>query len=84
MDMKTTLTVTSKGQTTIPAPVRRKLGIDSSGGMLQMKFDEYKGELVISKAASIDELSKKLSSYIKPGIKPLVDADAFYQANRTR
>lgn len=82
--MKTTLKVTSKGQTTIPAPVRRKLGLDNKGGMLVMNFNEHKGELVISKATSIDELSKKLSSYIKPGIKPLVDADAFYQANRTR
>ncbi len=84
MDMKTTLTVTSKGQTTIPAPVRRKLGLDNNGGILAMNFNEHKGELVISKATSIDELSKKLSRYIKPGIRPLVDADAFYQANRTR
>ncbi len=83
MSMIATLRVTSKGQTTIPAPIRRKLGLDSSGGVLRMNFDEYKGELVISKPASIDELSKKLSGYIKPGIKPLVDADAFYQANRT-
>lgn len=84
MSMRSTLTVTSKGQTTIPAPVRRKLGLDSSGGILQMSFNEHKSELVISKATSIDELSKKLSGYIKPDIKPLVDADAFYQANRTR
>ncbi len=82
--MKTTLTVTSKGQTTIPAPVRHKLGLNKAGGVLQISFNEQKGELVISKPISIDELSKKLSGYIKPGIKPLVDADAFYQANRAR
>jgi AbrB family looped-hinge helix DNA binding protein len=84
MDMKTILTITSKGQTTIPAPVRHKLGLNKGGGILQMDFNEHKGELVISKATSIEELSKKLSGYIKPGIKPLVDADAFYQANRDR
>ncbi len=84
MNMKATLTITSKGQTTIPATVRRKLGLDNSGGILQMNFNEHKGELVISKSTSIDELSKKLSGYIKPGIKPLVDADAFYQANRVK
>ena len=84
MDMKDTITITSKGQTTIPAPVRRKLGLDKGGGVLQINFNENKNELVISKAISIDELSKKLTGYIKPGVKPLVDADAFYQANRTR
>jgi AbrB family looped-hinge helix DNA binding protein len=84
MDMKNTVTVTSKGQTTIPAPIRRKLGLDRTGGVLEMNFNENKNELVISKAISVDELSKKLSGYIKPGVKPLMDADAFYQANRTK
>ena len=84
MDMKNTVTITSKGQTTIPAPIRRKLGLDRTGGILEINFDENKNELVISKAMSVDELSKKLSGYIKPGVKPLLDADAFYQANRTR
>lgn len=84
MNMRNTVTITSKGQTTIPAPIRRKLGLDKSGGVLQMSFNENKNELVISKATSIDELSKKLSGYIKPGVKPLIDADAFYQANRAR
>ena len=84
MSMRSTLTVTSKGQTTIPASIRRKLGVDKSGGILQISFNEHKGELVISKPTSVDELSKKLSGYIKPGIKPLVDADAFYQENRVR
>ena len=84
MNMKDTVTVTSKGQTTIPAPIRRKLGLDKAGGVLKMNFDENKNELVISKAIGIDELSKKLSGYIKPGVKPLIDADAFYQANRTK
>ena len=83
-DMKTILTVTSKGQTTIPTPVCRKLSLTKNGGTLQMDFNEHNGELVISKATSIDELSKKLSGYIKSGIRPLVDADVFYQANRAK
>jgi AbrB family looped-hinge helix DNA binding protein len=82
--MKTTLTVTSKGQTTIPATIRHKLGLSRSGGVLQMNFNEDKDELVISKALSIDELSDKITSYIKPGTKPLTDVNTFYQANRVR
>ena len=82
--MKTTLTVTSKGQTTIPAPIRHKLGLSKSGGILQMNFNEDKDELIISRSLSIDELSNKITSFIKPDIKPLTDVDAFYQANRER
>jgi AbrB family looped-hinge helix DNA binding protein len=83
MNMKDMITITSKGQTTIPAPVRRKLGLDK-GGVLHINFNENKNELVISKPINVDELSKKLTGYIKSGVKPLVDADTFYQANRSR
>jgi AbrB family looped-hinge helix DNA binding protein len=81
--MKNTVTITSKGQTTIPAPLRRKLGLNgNTGGVLDIRYDESKGELIISKPLGLDDLSKKLSGYIKPGVKPLVDADTYYQANR--
>jgi AbrB family looped-hinge helix DNA binding protein len=82
MHMKNTITITRKGQTTIPAPLRRKLGLDANGGVLDIHFDDKKGELVVSKPLSIDELANKLSSYIKQGAKPLVDADAYYQTDR--
>lgn len=80
--MKNTITITSKGQATIPAPYRRKLGVGAKGGTLDIRFDESKGELVIAKPLSIDELSDKLSSYISPGTKPLLEVDTYYQKNR--
>lgn len=80
--MKETITITKKGQTTLPAPFRRKLGLDADGGILHIRFNEERGELVISKALGIEELSKKLTSYIKPGSKPVTDVDGFYQKNR--
>ena len=79
---KTMLTVTSKGQTTIPASIRRKLGLHSAGGLLQIRFDESKAELIVSKPLDIDELSNKLSGYIKQDTTPLLDVDAYYQTNR--
>lgn len=82
MYMKNTITITSKGQATIPASYRRKLGVGVNGGTLDIRFDESKGELVIAKPLNIDELSQKLSSYIKPETKPLLDVDAYYQKNR--
>lgn len=82
--MKNTITITSKGQATIPAAYRRKLGVGAGGGSLDIRFDESKGELVIAKPLSIDKLSQKLSSYIKQDTKPLLDVDAYYQKNRKR
>ena len=82
MRMKDTITITSKGQTTIPAPIRNKLGLGKSGGVLRITFNESKEELIISKPLSIDALSSKISSYIKPNTQPLVDVDSYYQANR--
>ncbi len=80
--MKNTITITSKGQATIPASYRRKLGIGANGGTLDIRFDETRGELVITKPLSIDELSQKLSSYLKPQTKPLTNVDAYFQSNR--
>ena len=80
--MKNTITITSKGQATIPASYRRKLGIGAGGGTLDIRFDENKGELIIARPLNIDELSQKLSDYIKPHTKPLTDVDAYYQSNR--
>lgn len=79
---KSMLKITSKGQTTIPASIRHKLGLSKAGGVLQISFNESKGELIVSKPLDIDELSDKLSNYIKLDTNPLVDVDAFYQANR--
>ena len=82
MSMKDTITVTSKGQTTLPAPVRRQMGLDSSGGVLQIRYDERSGELVISRPVTIAELSDRTTSFIKPGIEPIRNVDEYYQANR--
>ncbi len=80
--MRKTITITSKGQTTIPAPLRRKFGLSPRGGILDIRFDEARGELVIAKPLSIEELSEKISSYIRPGTKPLTDVDAYFQNYR--
>jgi len=80
--MKTTLTITSKGQTTIPAAIRRKLGIGKDGGTLEMDFNENKNELIVSKPVTIDEISARLTKLIKPGTKPLRNVDEYYQKHR--
>jgi hypothetical protein len=68
----------------ILAERHKQLGLSAStGDVPDMCFDEMKGELVISKSLSIDELSERLSGYIKPGTVSLTDVDVYYQTNRT-
>lgn len=80
--MKNTITITSKGQTTLPAVIRRKLGLPKTGGVLKIEFDEQKGEVTITRPLSVDEISERASRHIKAGAKPVLDVDAYYQAHR--
>ena len=82
MTMNTIITITSKGQTTLPVAFRRKLGVPKAGGRLQVHFDEQKNEIVLSKPLSIEELSQQISRYIKPGTKPLIDIRGYIQKHR--
>ncbi len=82
MYMKNTLTITSKGQTTLPAVIRKKLGIPENGGVLNIAFNEQRGQVIITKPMSIEELSNKLSKNIKPNTKPVLNVDEYYQMHR--
>ncbi len=78
------ITITSKGQTTLPAAMRRKLGLGKTGGLLQATYNERKGQLIISKPENASELSERISAYIAPNTQPITNVDAYYQANRNR
>lgn len=82
MHMDTLITITSKGQTTIPVAVRRQLGIPASGGTLQISYDQLQDKAVISKPMTIEDLSEEISKKIKPGIKPVLNVDDYYQTHR--
>lgn len=82
--MNKLITVTRKGQATIPASIRRKLGLDHHGGALAAHFDEAQQALIITKPLDIDALTQKLSGYIKPTTTPLTDVDSYYQAHRDK
>jgi len=82
MVMDLTITVTRKGQTTLPIAVRRRLGLADSGGVLRAHLDEESGELIITKAPTVSEVAERVSRHIKPGTRPLQDVDSFYQSQR--
>lgn len=80
--MDITITITRKGQTTLPVALRRRLGLADSGGVLRARLNEDTGELIITKPPSANELSERLSRHIKPGTSPLLNVDDFYQSER--
>jgi bifunctional DNA-binding transcriptional regulator/antitoxin component of YhaV-PrlF toxin-antitoxin module len=80
--MNSTITITSKGQTTIPAAIRNQLGVAKSGGVLNIEFNAQLGKLTITKPLDVNDLSRRASRHIKPGTKPLLLVDEYYQANR--
>lgn len=82
IEMDLTITVTRKGQTTLPVAVRRRLGLADSGGVLRAHLNEDTGELILTKPPNITDLSERVSRHIKPGTPPLLDVDEFYQSQR--
>lgn len=79
--MKKAITMSSKGQITLPAEVRKFLDF-KQGDELSYDINAKAKSVEIRKVLSIDELSAKLSKYIKPGTKPLLNVDEYYQKHR--
>ena len=78
--MKNTITMTSKGTFTLPAEIRKKIGVNKLGDKLNIEFNEKTNQVVISKPTSLDDIQKYTSKYIKK--EPLIGVDKFYQDNR--
>lgn len=81
--MKTSITITSKGQVTLPAYVRRQMGV-AEGGVLQVDFDESRLRLVVTKPVSFEEIQAEAAKYIKPGTPPLMDVSQYYETRKPK
>ena len=79
----TTITLSPKGQIVIPAQLRKKLGL-KAGDQIRVEINENSNELVMKRAESIDEMSARIDSWIKPGIEPLVDTRAVFNTRSPR
>lgn len=75
------MTITSKGQTTIPIEMRRQLGIGPKGGKLDISIDEANDRLIISRPPTIEEVRALTKKFMKPGIKPLKDVNGWLAKN---
>lgn len=79
--MKSIVTISSKGQFTLPAEVRRSMDL-KQGDRVEVSFDEDQQRIIITRVAAIADLSARVSSYAKRS-EPVTDVDAYYQAHRT-
>jgi bifunctional DNA-binding transcriptional regulator/antitoxin component of YhaV-PrlF toxin-antitoxin module len=82
--MSITITMTSKGQFTLPANVRRAMALQKRGDKLTLEFSPASQQVVLSKPVSFEDIQAKASIYIKPGMEPLRDADALYNTREAR
>lgn len=80
--MKSIVTVSSKGQFTLPVEVRRSMDL-RKGDRLEVSFEEDQQRISITRVAAIADLSARVSSYAKRRAEPVIDVDAYYQTHRT-
>lgn len=73
--MKSTVTVSEKGQVTIPKKLRAKLGLAPG---TKLAFEEREGELVAVRAAQEDPIGKLVGLGVRRG----VDVDRWLEAAR--
>ncbi|WP_198417757.1 MULTISPECIES: AbrB/MazE/SpoVT family DNA-binding domain-containing protein [unclassified Cryobacterium] len=78
--MKAIVTLSSKGQLTLPAAVRKALQLER-GDRLEISIDEASGTINIAPVAHIEALSARISSYATI-VEPVTDVDAYYQEHR--
>lgn len=74
--------MTSKGTITLPAKVRKALGINSHGDKLTLTFHEKTGKIEISKGADFDAARAEVSTILKkkfPGGIPKLDLEEIRQ-----
>jgi AbrB family looped-hinge helix DNA binding protein len=79
--MENTATLSSKYQITIPSAVRKLVGLRAGDRLV---YGVRNNEIYLKKSQSIDEVSDRINSYIKPGIPLLENASEFYQTRRPR
>ena len=74
--MKSTLVVSERGQITLPAPLRKRMGIKNGG---VVRVEEREGRITLSPAAVVD-----VEMYSDEDIKRWSEEDKFSKGERKR
>ena len=79
----TTITLSSRGQLVIPASVRKKLDL-KAGDQFTVEVNQDSRELTLHRVETFEELTEKISSWIKPGTEVLTDTRSLYRTRDMR
>jgi len=79
----TTVTITSQGQITIPAAVRKAWGLRGSE-KLHVKYDAEQSTLTLEKPLTVDEALAVFDAIPRKKVKPLTNVHEFYEVERTK
>ncbi|MCL2525760.1 MAG: AbrB/MazE/SpoVT family DNA-binding domain-containing protein [Coriobacteriia bacterium] len=79
----TTITLSSRGQIVLPAAFRKKLGL-AAGDQLRVDINEETQQITIARAETIDEMSARFNSWIKPGTPPLLNTREVFEKREPR
>lgn len=77
----TTITLTSKGQITLPVAARKALGLKASD-KLTVEYDAARQTVTLKRPMTLDEITAQARTHLKPGIEPVLDVDKYYQEHR--
>lgn len=82
--MRNVIAMTSKGTFTLPAQIRKSMGLRGKGDQLIIKFNPATKTAEISKPVDFRELQARTSKYAAQPKKPLLEVSDFYQKTRER
>ena len=82
--MNITITMTSKGQFTLPASIRKAMALRKQGDKLVLDYSPTKKQATLSKPISFEDIQARASMYVKPGTVPLGDVGALYGTRKPR
>lgn len=78
-----TISITSKGQITIPSAVRKAWGISGSG-KVNVSFDRENSRMILEQPATVEQATRFFDSIPRKKVKPLVDVHEYYARERTK
>jgi AbrB family looped-hinge helix DNA binding protein len=76
-----TITLTSKGQVTLPVEIRKQMRL-KEGDQLDVFYNPETQTLSVSKPMRAEDLSDKYGKLVRPRTKPVVNVDEYYQKHR--
>lgn len=79
-----TITLTSKGQLTLPAPVRKALGVNAKGDKLRLRLDEEAGRADIQPPVSFEQIQALASTFIRSDITPLENPRELFEQREVK